>query len=108
MVHTKRRRRGRPRKEPGEGRLDTLAFRPSPDTRKLIEESAKASGHSLSAEIDRRLQQAYWNKDRLRSEAVRNFGGEHNFALGFLLARLATGVEHWHGSTWQGNGPLWR
>lgn len=101
-------RRGRPRREGSTPTLQTLAFRPAPDTRKLVEEGAQSSGLSLSAEIDRRLRQAYWDKGRHRSECERAFGGQHNFTLAFLLARVATGVEHACGASWRENSLVWR
>ena len=84
-----------------------MAFRPALETRKLIEAGAKAAGHSLSAEIDRRLRQAYWDKGRQRAERDRVFGGDHNFTLAFLLARVATGVEHSCGASWQEDRLVW-
>ena len=102
----KPRRRGRPPREE-ERTLPTLAFRPALETRKLIEAGAKEAGHSLSAEIDRRLRQAYWDKERQRIERDRVFGGAHNFTLAFLLARVATGVEHSCGASWQEDRLVW-
>lgn len=102
------RRRGRPRRDSEAPTLAPLAFRPAPDTRALLERAAAEAGHSLSAEVDRRLRQAYWTRDQYRDERERYFGGAHNYVLAFLLARVATGVEHKCGASWQHDPAVWR
>lgn len=104
----KKPRRGRPPRETETRTAPTMVFRPSPDTRELIIDAAGKADQSLSAEIDRRLRQSFWEKERHKAERDRAFGGQHNFTLGFLLARVAAGVEHNCGSSWKENALVWR
>jgi len=104
----KPRRRGRPQRQASSKTLPTLSFRAAPETRALLEAAAAEAGRSLSAEIDRRLQQAFWDHDRYRAERDRAFGGNHNYVLGFVLARVAAGVEHSCGHAWADNHLVWR
>lgn len=88
-----------PTKKAGK-RTESISFRPSPDTRELIENSAQAAGQSLSSEVDQRLREAYWDGER-RLEALETiFGGSKNLALGFLVSRIATGLENQRQLTW--------
>lgn len=108
MERSGRKRRGRPRRDADARTLPTLSFRAAPETRALVEQAAEKAGHSLSAEIDRRLQQSFWDKDRHQAGRERVFGGRHNFNLAFLLARVATGVEHSCGASWPDDPRVWR
>ena len=81
-------------------RQESVSFRPSTDTRELLEKGAREAGHSLSSEIDMRLRMAYWDTDRLRSVLETLFGGELNLATAFLISRVITGIENLNESRW--------
>lgn len=85
-----------------------MAFRPSAETRALIEQAAVAADHSIATEIDRRLMLSFWKEDALRSTQHAAFGGEHNLALAFLIARLAVAVEHECKMKWTDDESVWR
>lgn len=84
-------------------RTESISFRPSLDTRELIEDSAGATGQSLSSEVDQRLREAYWDTERRFDALETIFGGSKNLALGFLIARLATGLENQRQCRWSEN-----
>ena len=54
-----KRKPGRPPLKPEERRLPSVAFRPTHDLRKMLEDAAANSGRSLSQEIDRRLERSF-------------------------------------------------
>lgn len=81
-------------------RTESVSFRPSADTRELVEDAAKTSGQSLSAEVDQRLREAYWDGERKQEALEVIFGGKRNLALGFLVSRIATGLENQRQARW--------
>jgi hypothetical protein len=101
-----KRARGRPRRIPGSKTLSALGFRPSPDTRARLVAAATAAGHSLSAEVDRRLQFSFWSETERQRQRDDAYGGAHNRTLGFVVARIAAAVEHECGNTWRSDAKV--
>lgn len=93
-------RRGRPRLPVSKKKQESLSFRPTVDTRAKLEAAAEAEGHSLSAEVERRLTLSFVSEPDRKEALHLAFGGPHNYALGFLVARVACAVEHCLGRQW--------
>src|SRR5688572_17914572 len=58
-------RTGRPRLGEGEGKRHTLGLRVTEQRKRQLEEAARASGRSLSAELEIRLEQSFWTEEIL-------------------------------------------
>lgn len=78
-----------------------LVFRPTPDLREKLAAAATTSEQSLTAEIERRLEQSFWREGELQEVRDEAAGGAHNRALAFLLQRVAVGIEHGCGRSWR-------
>lgn len=100
--------RGRPRLQPEDKKQSSLAFRPAANTRRQLEEAAEKEGHSLSAEVERRLTLSFLQEPQLETALKKAFGGGHNYVLGFLFARVACGVEHAQGYRWDSSAATLR
>jgi hypothetical protein len=59
-----------------------------------VAEHAELAGHTLSSEIDESLRRTYWRERAYAEAQERLFGSVHALALGYLLARIVTGIEH--------------
>src|SRR4051794_5256728 len=63
--------RRRPMQRGDKRTTEPLAFRPSPDMRTALEASAARAGHTLSAEIELRLRQAFEIEAENRATPIR-------------------------------------
>ncbi len=88
---------GRPPLPPGQRKLDSLGFRPTPAVRAKIEAAAKANGRSLSREVESRLEESFLNEEA-KYEA---FGGRHVYALMRLLGSAVSVIEAGTGRKWR-------
>ncbi len=89
-------KRERPRRR-GYGELGGAKprmFRASPDVDAILDAEVEKSGRTQSAIIDEGLRRAFWQEQKYEEALERNFGGRDNFAMGFLVARIVTGIEH--------------
>ena len=95
-----KRGRGRPPLSTEEKRLPSMGFRPSHHVRRELEESAKQSGRSLSAEIETRLEQSFFS-ERQQEEALRGiFGTPEQYTVWRVAASAATAVSRLSGKSW--------
>ena len=93
---TKKTRMGRPPIPPEKRKRPPMGFRPTPDIRKKIEESAAQSGLSLTQEIERRLERSFWEEGALYAE----FGGKEQYELVRRFADIANLVSAVEGKSW--------
>ncbi len=81
-------RRGRPPKAEGERKAGNLTIRTYGPLRAQLEEAARQSGRSVSAEVEYRLEQSFWAlnmkeryekqfEEHLKGEMARNSPSEH-------------------------------
>ena len=84
------RQRGRPPLPPGEKKLHSVGFRPTPDLRQHLERACQTAGRSLSQEIQSRLERSFLKTD---IEAV---GLGHPNDIGFLrlMGVMFTNICH--------------
>ncbi len=85
----KRKKMGRPPLKPEDRRLPSMAFRPTHDLRKMLEDAAAKSGRSLSQEIEYRLWRSAIDDEARLAELHHEFKGAHNYALAKVIARMA-------------------
>ena len=78
-------KRGRPSLPPGEGKRYPLNLRTTKETRELLESASRASGRSLSQELEFRLEQSFLGDDTKYAD----FGGEHHYRFFRLQADAA-------------------
>jgi hypothetical protein len=83
---------GRKRLGPGEGKTGTLSTRVSHATRLALEREAKRKGHSLSREVEYRLDQSFKNETGGAPNHIRALA--HAVTLLAVQIERATG-EHW-------------
>ncbi len=99
-----KRRPGRPRKYPAEGKRQNLTFRLPEHTRKRLLEASLQSGRSLSEEIELRIEKSFDTPklvgDVVRSTLASFFGGEHTAKLVQLTAVAIMLVERETGKKW--------
>lgn len=93
-------RRGRPPKKASERKRNNVTTRLRDETKRALEVEAEKAGHSLSEEIEFRLDQSF-SDERARTERLyREAGGSHNYALGKLIVELAHIIEIVAGAGW--------
>lgn len=90
-------KRGRPRLPPGEKKLDSMGFRPTPEIRRKLAAAAKANRRSRSREIEARLERSFAEEDAEHQA----FGGKHVYALMRLLGSVVSLIEAGSGKTWR-------
>jgi hypothetical protein len=90
-------KRGRPAQGEVTGKSAVFSTRIRPDTRADLVEAAKASGRSLSQEIEHRLQESF------RTERGTDAGSPHNTALASLVCLLAERIQEHAGKSWREN-----
>ena len=78
-------RMGRPPLPPGEKKLPSVGFRPTPALRVSLEDAAQQHGRSVSKEIESRLERSVQSDEAL--------GGPELYALFRLLGAAANLVE---------------
>ncbi len=92
-----KRKPGRPPAGPYEGKRKTLSTRITPELRDKLEAASKASGRSLSQEIELRLDRSFETDVQLHEA----FGGEHLYALARMIAAILALIESTSGKTWK-------
>lgn len=87
-------------KGPYEDKRKTLTTRITEETRTQLETFAKASGRSLSQEIEMRLERSFRDDAAQTERLYRDFGGRHNYMLAKALAKLANDIEDLSWTSW--------
>jgi hypothetical protein len=93
LVHKRKRASGGGRKPKGEftGKSATITTRIQPGHREALEDAARASGRSLSQELE----------FRLRASLQKPTGAQRrNQAIAYVIARVAEAIEKETGRTW--------
>lgn len=98
-----KRTRGRPKKGTEVLPTKQTTIRLDPDLMEQLEEIAKTKKITLSRTIEQVIRTGLKSDEELEIDIEREFGGEHNLALGLLVARIALGVEHKRKRTWHGD-----
>ena len=88
----KPRKMGRPPLPPGEKKLPSMGFRPTPGLRASLEDAARRQGRSVSKEIESRLERSVQSDEAM--------GGAELYALFRLLGAAANLVEAKMGKEW--------
>ena len=88
---------GRPPQGEYPNRTAQFTMRMSKETRAGLEREAKRSGRSLSQEAEHRLRQSLKFPEKL----YRDWGGEHHYGFGRLIAHAAQGIEMSTGKRWR-------
>ena len=91
-----RRKPGRPALPPGERKLASLGFRPTPELRLELERAAQENGRSVSKEIESRLENSFLDEDSRNRE----FGGKALRALFRMLGAAAEIAEARTNKSW--------
>ena len=92
----KRPKMGRPPLPVSERKLPSMAFRPTPDVRRKLEEAAAESGRSMSQEMQSRLEHSLQDQDARERE----MGGRELLALFRMLGAVAEVIEERTGKKW--------
>jgi hypothetical protein len=99
-----KRRPGRPRKYPVEGKRQNLTFRLGEDTRRRLLEASSQRGRSLSEEIELRIEKSFETPELIgnvvQSTLASFFGGEHTAKIVQLVAVAIMLVERETGKKW--------
>jgi hypothetical protein len=81
--------RGQPPRGPYAGKSAVLAWRVRPDTRADIERAAKASGRSMSQEVEHRLKGSFAEDQEIKDR----FGSERSYAVMRLMAYTIAAIR---------------
>ncbi len=93
-------RRGRPPLPAGQGKRASFTTRLREDLKKRLEDTARRAGHSLSEEIEFRLERSFLEQDIIEVAA---FGGRDRYLLMKLLATGITLLEEETSGKWNQN-----
>ena len=96
MPETRKPKRGRPSLPPGERKLASLGFRPTPEIRSSLEAAAKKNCRSVSKEVEARLDRSFLN-DKAQRDAL---GGDDIYSLLKLLGAAAALIKSQTGKSW--------
>ncbi len=81
---------------PQKRRRASMGFRPTPEVRRQLEQTASANHRSLSQEIEARLELSFARE----SAKVETLGGDATYAVAHALAAAAAAVSKKTGSSW--------
>jgi len=96
---------GRPTLDAEGPRGAKIAFRPKKSVREYLERQvAEGESISIGTAINEAIERARMSEEEAWQQLNRAFGGAHNFALGWLVARIAVGVEHQRQRHWEKDG----
>jgi len=95
-------RAGAGRKRAASSKSSNFSTRIKPDLRARLEREAKYRGHSLSREIERRLEES------VQSERQDMWGEPHDFGLALLVNRITQAIEAHTGENWVVNDYTFR
>ena len=91
------RKRGRPPLPPGEGKRVPLNMRTTRERRDHLERAARASGRSLTQEVEIRVERSFLDEEA----RYHDFGGKLRYKQMRLVALVIDLVEEQMGANWQ-------
>lgn len=97
------RKQGRPALSPGDRKLPSVGFRPTPGLKARLDQAAVANGRSVSKEIESQLELAYARETAWLERAQAELGGAHNYGLAKTIGVIASFVESATGQSWVDN-----
>ncbi|MDP6430327.1 MAG: TraY domain-containing protein [Rhodospirillales bacterium] len=89
-------KRGRPAKSPTERKRNNVTTRVRDETKHLLQQSSRASGRSISEEIEFRLEQSFRDEEAKYND----FGGEIPYRSCQIFIAIAKIVEEESGKLW--------